>query len=70
MISKKQIAKEWLILVICVAVGFTVIFFVDLRFDLTPTQEREYYPISCGLPWLIVSGIRSVVWSINTLRKD
>jgi hypothetical protein len=71
--TKKTIAKEWVIFLICWCLGFVgyAVFLISDLINFGKIQEDRLGvvpPISIGI-YVLFLIIRSIIWSIKTLKK-
>ena len=70
---KKQIAKEWLIFILCFTAGFVWYGLAWASLLITKTEEPYVrlwsIPIVSGGAYLITLLVRSIIWSFKTLKR-
>jgi len=83
--TKRRIAREWLIFLACLVIGFIIVYLIAWNFrnpDWTPGRvfqevmkelftERDAWIgwLFVLAPYFIVLVVRSIIWSVNTLRR-
>jgi hypothetical protein len=70
--TKRHIAREWLIFLMCIAFGLVPLYFIynqdlDLLFGRLTSSAAAWLGVLS--PYLVVFLLRSINWSVDTLRR-